>query len=87
MTVASQDLYQRLLKSIQEGVDLRPRMVNVGTVIAVGDGVARIQAWSRSLPQNYSSFHPKPVVLSLSLGLRLTLSLSRSQQLFLVITS
>jgi F-type H+-transporting ATPase subunit alpha len=42
MAVATDELYQRLLKSIQEGVDLRPQMVNVGSVIAVGDGVARI---------------------------------------------
>jgi len=42
MAVAANDIYQRLLKSIQEGADVRPRMMNVGTVISVGDGVARI---------------------------------------------
>ena len=42
MAVAANDIYQRLLKSIQEGADIRPRMMNVGTVISVGDGVARI---------------------------------------------
>jgi F-type H+-transporting ATPase subunit alpha len=40
--VAANDIYQRLLKSIQEGTDAQPRMMNVGTVISVGDGVARI---------------------------------------------
>ena len=44
MAVAANDIYQRLLKSIQEGADVRPRMMNVGTVISVGDGVARISA-------------------------------------------
>ncbi len=42
MAVAANDIYQRLLKSIQEGADVRPKMMNVGTVISVGDGVARI---------------------------------------------
>ena len=42
MAVAANDIYQRLLKSIQEGTDAQPRMMNVGTVISVGDGVARI---------------------------------------------
>ena len=43
MTVATQDLYERLLKSIQQGADVQPRVVNVGTVASVGDGVAKIE--------------------------------------------
>lgn len=41
MTVAT-DLISRLKTGITSGVELRPRQVNVGTVQAVGDGVARI---------------------------------------------
>jgi F-type H+-transporting ATPase subunit alpha len=59
MTVATEDLYQRLLKSIQEGADLRPRMVNVGTVAAVGDGVARIQGLEQVMASELLEFPPK----------------------------
>ncbi|HWQ12086.1 MAG TPA: F0F1 ATP synthase subunit alpha [Roseiflexaceae bacterium] len=59
MTVTTQDLYQRLLKSIQEGVDLRPRMVNVGTVTAVGDGVARISGLENAMASELLEFPVK----------------------------
>ncbi len=42
MTVLTDDLLSRLKAGITGGIDLRPRQVNVGTVVAVGDGVARI---------------------------------------------
>jgi F-type H+/Na+-transporting ATPase subunit alpha len=59
MAVATQELYERLLKSIQEGVDLRPQMVNVGTVIAVGDGVARIEGLEQAVAAELLEFPPK----------------------------
>jgi F-type H+-transporting ATPase subunit alpha len=59
MAVATQDLYQRLLKSIEEGVELRPRMVNVGTVISVGDGVARIDGLEQVASSELLEFPPK----------------------------
>ncbi|MEN9937209.1 MAG: hypothetical protein RLZZ387_3788 [Chloroflexota bacterium] len=66
MTV-TQDLYQRLLKSIQEGVDLRPRMVNVGTVTMVGDGVARISGLENAMASELLEFpvkagRPEPIL-------------------------
>jgi F-type H+/Na+-transporting ATPase subunit alpha len=64
---ATQDLYQRLLRSIQEGVDLRPRMVNVGTVATVGDGVARISGLENAMASELLEFpvkagRPEPVL-------------------------
>ncbi|GAB4111456.1 MAG: F0F1 ATP synthase subunit alpha [Roseiflexaceae bacterium] len=59
MAVASQELYQRLLKSIQEGAEVRPRMVNVGTVVAVGDGVARIEGLEQVAASELLEFPPK----------------------------
>jgi F-type H+/Na+-transporting ATPase subunit alpha len=59
MAVATDELYQRLLKSIQEGTDLRPRMVNVGTVVTVGDGVARIEGLEQVMASELLEFPPK----------------------------
>ncbi|HMO56654.1 MAG TPA: F0F1 ATP synthase subunit alpha [Roseiflexaceae bacterium] len=59
MAVATQELYERLLKSIQEGVDLRPRMVNVGTVTAVSDGVARISGLEQAMVSELLEFPVK----------------------------
>ena len=59
MAVATQELYQRLLKSIQEGVDLRPSMVNVGTVVSVGDGVARIEGLEQAMASELLEFPVK----------------------------
>jgi F-type H+-transporting ATPase subunit alpha len=59
MAVATQELYERLLKSIQEGVDLRPRMVNVGTVTAVSDGVARISGLENAMVSELLEFPVK----------------------------
>ena len=59
MAVATDELYQRLLKSIQEGVDLRPQMVNVGTVTAVGDGVARISGLENAMASELLEFPVK----------------------------
>ncbi len=59
MAVATQELYDRLFKSIQEGVDLRPRLVNVGTVVTVGDGVARINGLEQAVAAELLEFPPK----------------------------
>src|SRR5213594_3069001 len=59
MAVATDELYQRLLKSIQDGVDLRPQMVNVGTVMAVGDGVARIEGLDQAMASELLEFPVK----------------------------
>lgn len=83
MTVASQDLYQRLLKSIQEGVDLRPRMVNVGTVIAVGDGVARIQGLEQVAASELLEFPPKAGRAESVFGIALNLELEQVSAIIL----
>ncbi len=59
MTNTTQDLYDRLLKSIQQGVDLEPRMVNVGTVASVGDGVARIEGLDQAMASELLEFPAK----------------------------
>src|SRR5919202_484762 len=59
MAVATQELYQRLLKSIQDGVDLRPQVVNVGTVASVGDGVARIEGLEQAMASELLEFPVK----------------------------
>lgn len=59
MAVATQDLYDRLLKSIKEGVDLSPRVVNVGTVTAVSDGVARIEGLDNVMASELLEFPVK----------------------------
>jgi F-type H+-transporting ATPase subunit alpha len=59
MTVATQELYERLLKSIQQGVDLRPQVVNIGTVISVGDGVARIEGLEQAMASELLEFPVK----------------------------
>lgn len=42
MATVATDLISRLKTGISTGVDLQPRQVNVGTVFAISDGVARI---------------------------------------------
>lgn len=59
MAVAANDIYQRLLKSIQEGADVRPKMMNVGTVISVGDGVARISGLEQVMASELLEFPVK----------------------------
>jgi F-type H+/Na+-transporting ATPase subunit alpha len=59
MAVATDELYQRLLKSIQEGVDLRPQLVNIGTVVSVGDGVARIEGLDQAMASELLEFPVK----------------------------
>jgi F-type H+-transporting ATPase subunit alpha len=59
MAVATDELYQRLLKSIQDGVELRPQLVNVGTVISVGDGVARIEGLDQAMASELLEFPVK----------------------------
>src|SRR5919202_1731725 len=72
MAVATQELYQRLLKSIQDGVDLRPQLVNVGTVESVGDGVARIEGLQEAMASEILEFpgkDGKPPVYGIALNL------------------
>ena len=59
MAVATEELYQRLLKSIQTGADLRPQLVNVGTVVSVGDGVARIEGLEQAMASELLEFPVK----------------------------
>jgi F-type H+-transporting ATPase subunit alpha len=59
MAIATQELYERLLKSIQQGVDLRPQVVNVGTVVSVGDGVARIAGLEGAMASELLEFPVK----------------------------
>jgi F-type H+-transporting ATPase subunit alpha len=59
MTTVTQDLYDRLMKSIQDGVDLEPRLMNVGTVASVGDGVARIEGLDQAMASELLEFPAK----------------------------
>src|SRR5947208_12502709 len=59
MAVATQELYERLLKGIQQGVELRPEVVNVGTVVSVGDGVARIEGLEQAMASELLEFPVK----------------------------
>jgi len=59
MAVATDALYQRLLKSIQDGTELRPQLVNVGTVLSVGDGVARIEGLDQAMASELLEFPVK----------------------------
>jgi F-type H+-transporting ATPase subunit alpha len=52
-------LYERLLKGIRQGVDLRPQVVNVGTVVSVGDGVARIEGLEQAVASELLEFPVK----------------------------
>jgi F-type H+-transporting ATPase subunit alpha len=72
MTV-TQDLYQRLLRSIQEGVDTEPRLVNVGTVTMVGDGVARISGLENAMASELLEFPVKAGRSESILGVALNL--------------
>ena len=63
MAVATDALYQRLLKSIQDGAELRPQLVNVGTVLSVGDGVARIEGLDQAMASELLEF---PIVSALA---------------------
>ncbi|MCU0493465.1 MAG: F0F1 ATP synthase subunit alpha, partial [Chloroflexaceae bacterium] len=56
MTLATDDLISRLKASISNGVDLRPRQVNVGTVLSVGDGVARIEGLDQAMASELLEF-------------------------------
>ena len=59
MAVATDALYQRLLKSIQDGAELRPQLVNVGTVLSVGDGVARLEGLDQAMASELLEFPVK----------------------------
>ncbi len=59
MAVATDELYQRLLRSIQEGADIKPKMVSVGTVVSIGDGVARITGLEDAMASELLEFPVK----------------------------
>jgi F-type H+-transporting ATPase subunit alpha len=59
MTTIADDLLSRLRASISSGVDLTPRQVNVGTVLSVGDGVARIEGLDRVVASELLEFPAK----------------------------
>ncbi len=58
MTITD-DLISRLKAGITAGVDLKPRQVNVGTVISVSDGVARIEGLERVVAAELLEFPVK----------------------------
>jgi F-type H+/Na+-transporting ATPase subunit alpha len=55
----TQELYNRLLKSINTGVEIQPKVMNVGTVLSVGDGVARISGLEQVMAQELLEFPVK----------------------------
>ena len=59
MTIGTDELLSRLKASIQSGVDLQPRQVSVGTVVSVGDGVARIQGLDQAMASELLEFPVK----------------------------
>jgi F-type H+/Na+-transporting ATPase subunit alpha len=59
MTTITDELLSRLRVGITSGVDLKPRQVNVGTVVSVGDGVARIQGLDKVVASELIEFPPK----------------------------
>lgn len=59
MTTITEELIARLKQGITSGVDLQPRQVNVGTVIAVGDGVARLSGLDQVVASEIVEFPPK----------------------------
>jgi F-type H+-transporting ATPase subunit alpha len=59
MTTIADDLLSRLRASIASGVDFTPRQVNVGTVLSVGDGVARIEGLDRVVASELLEFPAK----------------------------
>ncbi len=59
-TAMIDDLIESLRKGIESGSTERPRQVNVGTVIAVGDGVARIAGLDQAKAMELLEFPIKP---------------------------
>ena len=59
MTILADDLLSRLKAGIQSGVDLKPRQVNVGTVMRVGDGVVRIGGLDQAMASELLEFPVK----------------------------
>ncbi|NTW97292.1 MAG: F0F1 ATP synthase subunit alpha, partial [Oscillochloris sp.] len=58
MTITD-DLISRLKAGITAGVDLKPRQVHVGTVISVGDGVARVEGLDQVMASELLEFPVK----------------------------
>ncbi len=60
MTTVTTDLISRLREGITGGVEMRPRQVHVGTVIAIGDGVARVSGLEKVVASELVEFPIKP---------------------------
>ncbi|NJP06260.1 MAG: F0F1 ATP synthase subunit alpha [Chloroflexaceae bacterium] len=56
MATAVDELLSRLKEGIISGVDLQPRAVNVGTVVTVGDGVARVEGLEQVMASELLEF-------------------------------
>jgi F-type H+/Na+-transporting ATPase subunit alpha len=59
MTTITDELLSRLRVGITSGVELKPRQVNVGTVVSVGDGVARIAGLDQVVASELIEFPAK----------------------------
>jgi F-type H+/Na+-transporting ATPase subunit alpha len=59
MTTITDELLSRLRVGITSGVELKPRQVNVGTVVSVGDGVARISGLDQVVASELIEFPAK----------------------------
>jgi F-type H+/Na+-transporting ATPase subunit alpha len=59
MSTTTEELISRLKQGIAGGVDLAAKQVNVGTVTAVGDGVARLAGLDKVVASEILEFPPK----------------------------
>jgi F-type H+-transporting ATPase subunit alpha len=56
---ATDDILSRLREGILSSVDIQPRQVNVGTVMAIRDGVATVDGLDQVMAQELVEFPPK----------------------------
>jgi F-type H+-transporting ATPase subunit alpha len=68
------ELIARLKESIQSGVEIQPRQVNIGTVVTIGDGVATVSGLDQVVATELVEFPIKPgrpePIYGLALNLR-----------------
>src|SRR5918998_150377 len=72
MAVTTEDILQRLPATLRQRVEQAPQPVNVGTVMSVGDGVARIEGLQQALASEILEFPAKdgkPPVFGIALNL------------------
>ena len=72
MAVTTEDIFQRLQASLRAASTQEPQPVNVGTVVSVGDGVARIEGLQQAMASELLEFpakHGKPPVYGIALNL------------------